>query len=82
MPTQESTAARVIEIVEREIGRENVQRHHFLVADLECDSLDIVEVVMELEEEFDVEMPDEEVEKMETVGHMIDWITEQLAALK
>ena len=44
------------------------------VNDLGADSLDTVELVMALEEEFDVEVPDEEAEKIQTVGQAIDYI--------
>lgn len=41
--------------------------------DLGADSLDIVELVMSIEDEFDVEIPDEEAEKLETVQDAVDW---------
>ncbi len=44
------------------------------VNDLGADSLDTVELVMALEEEFDLEIPDEEAEKIQTVGQAIDYI--------
>ncbi|SET83811.1 acyl carrier protein [Salinibacillus kushneri] len=43
--------------------------------DLEADSLDVVELVMELEDEFDMEISDEEAEKIATVGDAVDYIT-------
>ena len=43
--------------------------------DLGADSLDIVELIMALEEEFDVEIPDEEAEKITTVGDAVNYIT-------
>lgn len=42
--------------------------------DLDADSLDVVELVMELEDEFDMEIADEEAEKISTVGHAVDYI--------
>ncbi|HET7579597.1 MAG TPA: acyl carrier protein [Bacillales bacterium] len=42
--------------------------------DLEADSLDVVELVMELEDEFDMEISDEDAEKIATVGDVIDYI--------
>ena len=47
--------------------------------DLDADSLDVVELIMALEEEFDIEIPDEDAEKMETVGDAIKYIEEHLA---
>ncbi|MFH1283201.1 MAG: acyl carrier protein [bacterium] len=44
------------------------------INDLGADSLDTVELVMALEEEFDIEIPDEEAEKIQTVGSAIDYI--------
>ena len=45
-----------------------------IIDDLGADSLDIVDMVMSLEEEFDVEIPDEEIENMKTVGDIIKFI--------
>ena len=42
--------------------------------DLDADSIDIVELVMAIEEEFDIEIPDEEAEKLTTVGAAVDYI--------
>ncbi len=50
------------------------------VDDLGADSLDTVELVMALEEEFDLEIPDEEAEKIKTVGEAIDYIKKHSAA--
>ncbi|MHB1392009.1 MAG: acyl carrier protein [Clostridia bacterium] len=44
------------------------------IDDLGADSLDIVELLMALEEEFDIEIPDEEAEKLATVGDVVDYI--------
>lgn len=44
------------------------------IDDLGADSLDIVELLMALEEEFDIEIPDEEAEKLVTVGDVVDYI--------
>ena len=44
--------------------------------DLGVDSLDLYEIVMKLEDEFDVEIPTEELEKMETVGDVVEYIKE------
>lgn len=48
------------------------------IADLNADSLDLVEVIMALEQEFDVEIPDEEAEKIRTVGDAVRHLNEHL----
>jgi acyl carrier protein len=50
-----------------------------ILEDLGADSLDVVELVMELEEKFDIEIPDEDVERMRTVGDMERYVTERAA---
>ncbi len=45
-----------------------------LIKDLEADSLDAVEIIMALEDEFDVEIPDEEAEKFKNIGNIVDYI--------
>ncbi|MBQ4145872.1 MAG: acyl carrier protein [Clostridia bacterium] len=47
------------------------------INDLEADSLDIVELMMALEEEFDIEIPDEDAEKISTVSDAVDYIKER-----
>ena len=49
------------------------------IDDLGADSLDIVELVMALEEEFDIEIPDSDAEKVVTVGDVVDYIKDHLA---
>ena len=56
-----------------------MQTEASFVEDLGADSLDTVELVMALEEEFETEIPDEEAEKITTVKLAIDYITENLA---
>ncbi len=46
--------------------------------DLNADSLDVVDMLMSLEDEFDVEIPDEEIEKMRTVGEVVSYIEEHM----
>ena len=53
-----------------DVDEEKVTMEANITDDLGADSLDIVDLVMSLEEEFDVEVPDEEVENIKTVGHV------------
>lgn len=46
--------------------------------DLGADSLDIVELIMEFEKEFDISIPDEQAEKIQTVGNAIDYLNSQI----
>jgi acyl carrier protein len=66
----------VIEIVceHLAVSKEQVTRTTSFIEDIGADSLDIVELVMELEEEFDVQIPDTDAEKIKTVGEAIDYI--------
>ena len=56
------------------IDREKVVPEASFVNDLGADSLDLVELIMAMEEEFDVEIPDEEAEKIATVQNAIDYV--------
>jgi acyl carrier protein len=71
-----SIEERVINIVVEQLGakREDVKKDSSFVEDLGADSLDTVELVMALEEEFDTEIPDEEAEKITTIQQAINYI--------
>jgi acyl carrier protein len=56
------------------VDAEEVLMESSFIDDLGADSLDIVELLMALEEEFDIEIPDEEAEKLATVGDVVDYI--------
>ncbi len=45
-----------------------------IAKDLNADSLDVVEILMSLEDEFDVEIPDEEIENIKTIGDLVEYI--------
>lgn len=60
-----------------EIEPEAVTLDAAFIDDLEADSLDIVELMMELEETFDIEIPDEDAEKISTVGDVVEYIKER-----
>ena len=72
---------RVKKIVAEQLGvkEDEVSKESSFVDDLGADSLDTVELVMALEEEFDTEIPDEEAEQITTVQLAIDYINENLA---
>ena len=61
------------------VNAEDVNPDAKFVEDLGADSLDLVELVMAFEEEFDLDIPDEDVEKMSTVGDAIEFIKEKQA---
>ncbi len=69
---------KVIEIVSEQMGvdKSEITRETSFVNDLNADSLDTVELVMEFEDEFEMSIPDEEAEKIQTVGQAIDYIKE------
>ena len=71
-----SVSERVIDIVAEQLGvsKDKVTPETSFVNDLGADSLDTVELVMELEEEFDINIPDDAAEKIQTVGQAIDFI--------
>ncbi len=77
-----SIESRVIKIVSEQLGVEEskVTEIASFVDDLGADSLDTVELVMAFEEEFNMEIPDEEAEKIKTVGDAINYIKEHVKA--
>ena len=70
--------SKVIEIVAEQmsVDKTEITRETSFVNDLNADSLDTVELVMEFEDEFELSIPDEEAEKIQTVGQAIDYISE------
>jgi acyl carrier protein len=73
----ENIEQRVKKIVAEQLGvnEADVKNESSFVNDLGADSLDTVELVMALEEEFECEIPDEEAEKITTVQQAIDYVT-------
>jgi acyl carrier protein len=67
---------KVINIICEQMGaeKENITMETSFINDLNADSLDTVELVMEFEDEFDMSIPDEEAEKIQTVGAAVDYI--------
>lgn len=71
-----SVKERVIDIVAEQLGvdKDKITPETSFVNDLGADSLDTVELVMELEEEFDINIPDDAAEKIQTVGQAVEYI--------
>lgn len=74
--TEAEIESKVISIVSEQMGvdKGQINRETHFVNDLNADSLDTVELVMELEDEFETSIPDEDAEKIQTVGEAIDFI--------
>jgi acyl carrier protein len=75
-----SVEERVIEIVceNLAVSKDQVKRETSFIDDIGADSLDIVELIMELEEEFEITIPDDQAEKIKTVGEAIDYIQKEI----
>ena len=75
-----SIEERVKTIICDQLGKEaeKVTLSASFIDDLGADSLDIVELVMAIEEEFDIEIPDSDAEKVVTVGDVVDYIKENV----
>ncbi len=71
---------KVKEIIVEQLGvaEASVTMEASFIDDLGADSLDIVELVMALEEEFDIEIPDADAEKVTTVGDVVEYIKENV----
>lgn len=75
MSVEEKVIALVVDHLK--VPKEEVLKTSRFAEDLKADSLDIVELVMDLEEEFDVSIPDEDYDKIKTVGEAISYIEEK-----
>jgi len=71
---------KVIDIISEQMGvdKAEITRETSFINDLNADSLDTVELVMEFEDEFDMSIPDEEAEKIQTVGAAVDYIVKAI----
>jgi len=77
----EEIQAKVIQIISEQLGKDesDIKMSSHFIEDLDADSLDTVELVMALEEEFDIDIPDEAAEKITTVDSAVDFIVESKA---
>ena len=67
---------KIIDIISEQMGvdKADVSKETSFINDLNADSLDTVELVMEFEDEFDMSIPDEEAEKIQTVGSAVEYV--------
>ncbi len=74
--TEQEIESKVIDIVAEQMGADKakITRDTSFVDDLNADSLDTVELVMEFEDEFETSIPDDQAEKIQTVGQAVDFI--------
>ena len=82
MPTAHEIEEKVVSIVSEQMGvdKAEISLETSFINDLNADSLDTVELVMELEDEFDMNIPDEDAEKIQTVGAAVSFIQQHLDA--
>ena len=80
--TRDEILAKIQEITADRLGVDegDVTQDASFREDLEADSLDLVELIMELEEQFGMEIPDEDAEKITTVEEAVEYVTEHQAA--
>ncbi|MGH0035193.1 MAG: acyl carrier protein [Myxococcota bacterium] len=79
---QQELIERVHSLVSEQLGvdRDDVRPDANILDDLGADSLDVVELVMSIEEAFDLEIPDEDVEGMRTIADVESYVTKKLAS--
>ncbi len=81
--TRIEVAAKVMKIVAEQLPLEEgkeITENSRLIEDLQADSLDSVEIVMEIDDALGIEIPDADVPKLKTVGEIINYVFEKLAA--
>lgn len=80
MPSTKEIEDKIIEIVCKQLGvsREKVSSSTSFVTDLGADSLDTVELIMEMEEAFGISIPDEQAEKIQTIADAVKYIAENV----
>ena len=80
MIVEKTVERRVIEIIVEQLGvsEEEVTMEASFIEDLGADSLDLVELIMAMEEEFSIEISDEDAEKIQTVQDVVNYINEHM----
>ncbi|MEE8155285.1 MAG: acyl carrier protein [Phycisphaerales bacterium] len=80
--TETEIEAKVIDIVAEQMGvdKSTISRETNFTNDLHADSLDTVELVMEFEDEFETSIPDEQAEKIQTIGQAVNFIKQAIGA--
>jgi len=81
MATEQPIEQRVADIIAEQLGvsKEEVVPEASFIDDLGADSLDTVELVMAMEEEFDIEIPDDDAEKIQTIGDAVAYVRARAA---
>jgi acyl carrier protein len=79
MKTAEEIEAKVVELICNKLGipKEKIKMESNFISDLGADSLDLYDLVTDLEDEFGMKMPDEEISKIKTVGDVVEFIKTQ-----
>jgi len=82
MPSRDEVVKTVARIVAEQVGAapERIRESDTLIQDLGCDSLDVIEISMEIEEQFDLTVPEEQTEHDRTVGEIADGVLQLLHA--
>ena len=78
MADRSEVAARIIELVAEKMDKpkDEISEDKSIINDLGADSLDVVELMMDMEDEFELSIPEEEAQKLKTIGSVIDYVCE------